>query len=131
MLYKSTGILQYAKGQHFYKLVANINQDITDYYFSLVPKYIDIKRQMYPAHISIVRKEVPLILEAWERHAGASIQFSYSNEIWFSEKYMWLNCWSEEMEQLREELGLPNIERFTVPPNGFKKTFHTTIGNFK
>jgi hypothetical protein len=86
---------------------------------------------MYPAHISVVRKEVPPVLSAWEKYQNEPINFNYSPEIHFGSVYIWLNVFSTELEAIRRELGLPVSSQYTLPPEGFVKCFHCSIGNFK
>lgn len=132
-LYESYGILRYTRPENAggYKLVAEIDKEITNYYRALVPKSIVLNSQMYAPHISIVRKETPVKLELWDKYEGEKIRFNYSNIIHFGEVYCWLNVWSKELEKIRLELGLPVSSPYTRPPDGFDKTFHTTIGNMK
>lgn len=128
----STGVLRYSYAEDYgYKLVLNIDQQISEYYRSLLPKWIKSNRQLYPAHVSIVRKEVPTNLGYWGRYEGEEVEFSYTHEIFFSEVYCWLNVFCNRLELIRMELGLPISSPFTRPPAGFLKCFHTTIANFK
>ena len=126
-LFTSTGTLRYG----LTNLVLDVNQDIVEYYRALLPKWIRTNKQMYPAHISVVRHETPPNMELWNKYAGEEIQFSYSHEIRNSEIYYWLDAWCERLEEIRLELGLPVDSPYTRPPDGFAKTFHITIGNRK
>lgn len=126
-IYPAKGILQYSD----HKLVANVDQELSDYYKSLIPKYINVNPQRYPAHISIVRKEVPVHREFWGKYEGESVEFFYSPAIRSGTVYFWLDVFSQRFEEIRLELGLPVRTEYTVPPDGFIKTFHLTIGNMK
>ena len=129
-MFLSTGILQYSTNP--YKLIVLIDQNIIDYYRSLFPKYIEKpSRQKYPAHISVVRKEIPKNIDLWEKYEGKEIEFFYSPIIQQNNIYYWLNVFSVPLEEIRLELGLVVDSLFFQPPNGFKKTFHITIGNTK
>lgn len=130
MLFLSTGILRYYKGEG-YKLIVEIDQEIVNYYYSLVPKYVDLSRQMYSAHISVVRKETPVNLCNWNKYENKSISFHYENIIRNGTVYYWLDCFSVSLEEIRMELGLSVSSEYTRPPDGFSKCFHTTIGNVK
>lgn len=128
-MFNSTGILKYHNNP--YKLIVEIDQNICDYYRSLIPKWIKTNRQMYSAHISVVRNEVPVNLEHWGKYEGEEIEFLYENEIKFGAVYCWLNVWCKRLEEIRLELGLPVSSPYTLPPEGFAKCFHSTLGNFK
>ena len=130
-LFKSSGILRY-HNEPVLKLVLDIDQEISEYYRSLIPKWFEKpSKQMYMAHISVIRNETPVKMENWGKYEGKEIEFCYSNVIQFGEVYCWLNCFSTELEKIRLELGLKVDSPYTKPPDGLEKTFHTTIGNFK
>jgi hypothetical protein len=126
-LFTSTGTLRYGNTN----LVLDVDQGIVDFYRAMLPKSIRTNRQMYNAHISVVRKEVPPNMELWGKYAGEQIEFKYSNVIRNGNLYYWLDVWCERLEQIRLELGLPCDSPYTRPPDGFSKTFHVTIGNIK
>jgi hypothetical protein len=128
-MFTSTGILRY--GDDPCKLVLEIDQQISDYYLRLLPKSISYNRQKYRAHVSVVRKEIPVNMEFWRKYEGEEVEFFYEGIVRFSENYCWLNVFSVRLEEIRLELGLPVDSPFTLPPAGFSKCYHTTIGNFK
>lgn len=131
-LFKSSGPLRYRIGQDGgYSLRVEVDQGISDFYRSLIPKWIKTNSQMYPAHISVVRKEVPVNLEFWGKHEGEEVEFVYSNEIHHGTVYWWLNAFSKRLEEVRIELGLPVSSQYTRPPDSWIKCFHITIGNMK
>jgi len=129
-LYKSYGYLHYGEE---WKLIVKIDQDISNYYRSLIPKYMEVYPQMWPAHITVVRvkREVPTIIKPWKKYDGQPIEFLYSPIIYWDEKYYWLDVYCKALELIRKELGLPYVSQYTLPPSGFKKVFHITIGNKK
>lgn len=130
MLFQSQGKLRYGKTN----VVLDIDQQIVNYYRRLLPKAIShyLQRQMYDAHISVVRKEiVEPKMEFWGKYDGECIDFWYSNAIRNSDVYFWIDVWSKRLEEIRDELGLPNESLYIQPPEGFRKTFHFTIGNRK
>jgi len=86
---------------------------------------------MYPAHVSIVRKEIPPNLNAWGKYENQEVEFFYSPLIHSGTMYYWINVFSVELEKIRGELGLRVDAPFYQPPEGFAKTFHMTIGNIK
>lgn len=125
-LFKSTGTLRYGET----KLVLDVDQGIVDYYLSLIPKTIRTNRQMYAAHISVVRNESPN-MELWRKYDEEQIEFQYSNIVHNGTVYYWLNAWCKRLEEIRRELGLVVDEIYTEPPCGFVKTFHISLGNTK
>lgn len=131
MLYTSKGTLRYEKRGDAYKLIVEVDQGISDYYRSLIPKWIAVQPQMYPAHVSVVRKETPINVEYWGRYEGEEIAFVYENIVRSGKVYFWLNVFCKRLEVVRLELGLPVRSEYTIPPEGFTKCFHCTIGNQK
>jgi hypothetical protein len=133
MLYWSEGILKYTdESSAGLKLVVEIDPGITDYYRTLIPKwYPKLNKQLYAPHISVVRKEIPPNMSAWKKYEGQIIRFAYSNEIQMGKTYWWLNCFCKDLETIRLELGLPINSPYTLPPEGFEKCFHSTLGNLK
>ncbi len=129
-LYTSCGSLRYRKKNNVYNLILEIDQDIVKFYRSLMPKYIT-NPQMYPAHISVIRNEIPPVIKHWGKHEGEIVNFQYSPIIHYSKIYYWLNCFSKRLEEIRTELGLSIDSEYTRPPDSYIKCFHTTIGNIK
>lgn len=131
-LFESTGYLRYSiEPDVGHKLVLEADPAIGAYYRSLVPKYVNLAPQRYPTHISIVRHETPPNLEAWAKYDGQPVTFFYDNDIKNGKVYYWLNAFSVRLEEIRRELGLPVHSEYTVPPTGFIKCFHLTLGNTK
>lgn len=129
-LFKSTGTFLYTPEPNNLRVL--IDPDISRYYRAMIPKWIRSCPQMFAPHISVVRKE-PVIpnLAVWGRHQGKEIEFHYEPTIYEDSKYFWLNVFCVGLEDIRVELGLPVSSPYTLPPSGFKKCFHTTIGNKK
>lgn len=130
-IFWSSGPLKYTIDNSGYKLNLIVDQSISDYYRSLIPKYIDLNRQKYPAHISVIRKETPANIDLWGKYEGLELKFAYTNLIFRGTIYYWLNAFSKELEEIRLELGLPVSTQYTRPPGDFIKCFHITIGNTK
>lgn len=128
-MYSSTGILRYYDGW----LIALIDQELVRYYRNFLKRKILTNPQMYNAHISVIRKEViDTSNELWGKYEGKEISFYYDGIIRNGEIYYWVNCYSKELENIRAELGLENIDKYNpVLPGDYKKTFHFTIGNLK
>lgn len=128
MKFQAYGQLRYFEDP--YKLIVEVEPEISYYYASLVPKYFRLNRQKYAPHISVVRHEIPVKLENWRKYEGSLISFNYNNEIENDEKYFWLGAASKELEKIRVELGLVNVNWITKTPDG-SHNFHITIGNIK
>lgn len=130
MFYESVGVLRYYT-EPVLKLVVDVDQEVSEYYRSLMPKSIDKNPQKYAAHISVVRHEVPPRMDLWGLHEGKDVRFTYENVVHEGSVYFWLNAFSSDLEKVRLELGLPVTSMYTLPPEGFVKCFHITIGNKK
>jgi hypothetical protein len=131
-LFSSVGVLRYSVSEPgSYKLVVEADQGISDFYRSLIPKWITTNRQLYGAHISVVRKEVPPLVDNWAKHDGTEVEFCYSPTIHRGTVYWWLNCFCQRLEHIRTELGLAVDSIYTRPPEGFAKCFHLTLANTK
>jgi hypothetical protein len=130
-MFESVGTLHYEIKDANCKLIVRIDQAISNYYRSLIPKWIPNNPQAYPAHISVVRKEIPPHLQYWGKYEGEKITFWYEPTIHEGTVYFWLNVYCLRLEAIRTELGLPVHSPYTLPPEGFNKVFHTTIANKK
>jgi hypothetical protein len=131
-LFQSKGILRYSKTEIAgYKLVVEIDPEISKFYRSLIPKYIKIQPQKYTPHISVVRKTYELDLSLWMSREGFAVSFFYCNVIRNCERYYWIDVFSIELEEIRKELGLPLHSRFIGPPKEYIHCFHITLGNIK
>ena len=127
-MYSSSGSLRYFTDP--YKLIVEVDPELTKYYKSFIPKWLSVNQQRYPAHISIVRKEIPVRTEFWGKHEGQEIEFKYSNVIQVGRVYVWLNVFSEQVTAIRTELGLPPTSATSRPPDG-EPCFHITLANMK
>jgi hypothetical protein len=131
MKFPSSGELRYSIQEGYgYRLVVDVDPGIHQLSRALIPKSARVARPMYPPHISVVRKQVPTILEAWGKHEGRVVEFEYDNWIFNDETYWWLRVYSKELEEIRVELGLLPHSHWTVGPDG-ERCFHTTVGNNK
>lgn len=127
MLFESIGTLHYGDN----KLVVQVDPGISLFYRSLIPKWHRINLQRYPPHISVVRKETSPRMELWGKYEGERIRFFYDIDVQNDSRYWWLNIFCVRLEEIRRELGLPVSSPYTLPPVGFEKCFHMTIGNTK
>lgn len=130
--FSSTGVLNYGEQNSSPKLIVLVDPEITRYYRSLIPKWIcpRLNQQMYAPHISVVRKELPPRMDLWGKYEGELIKFEYSNIIHQGGMYYWLNCYSQQLIEIRLELGLPEATSLTRPPDG-EWCFHSTLCNIK
>lgn len=117
----SKGIFRYGPGV---RAVVEADEGIASTYRALIPKYIRHNPPRYPAHISVVRHEQPLNMEAWLKHEGEEIEFEYEDVHVWDELYMWLNVRCPRVEEIRTELGL-------APYPWWRNGYHLTIANFK
>jgi hypothetical protein len=127
-MFKSIGKLLYHNDP--YKLIVEVDEAISDYYQSFMPKYIEYNKQRYTAHISVIRKEIIPNMDLWGKYNLQDIEFEYENYIYISPNFFWLNVYSEELENIRFELGMSRTSEITRSPDGRHK-FHITLGNFK
>lgn len=119
---KIQGRLQYFKNW----CVAWLPHDFGNYYYSLIPKAKCAQRQMYAAHITVVRKGIERVpnMDAWNKYDGKNVDIYYDLPIVSNGIYFWLDAYSEDIEDIRVELGMPRIrEPFDC--------FHITVGNLK
>lgn len=130
-LHKSIGTLHYERTAGSFKLIVSVDPGIYLFYRSLIPKYHTAYPQRYAPHISVVRKEVPQDPSAWGKHEGEQVEFLYDPDIQRDARYWWMNVFSTQLEEIRKELGLPVTSPYTLPPSGFEKCFHMTLGNRK
>ena len=128
------GILRYdqVEIEKRYKLIVELDQGLADYYYSTIPPLLGrVRKPLYSAHISVVRNEIPVNMEYWRKYQNQIIVVYFDHYIHQDETYLWLNAYSEGLEIIRAELGLPNSSQWTRPPSGFEKCFHITIANTK
>ena len=129
--YPSDGHLRYSRTDDGgYKLIVEVHPTITAFYRTLVPRAIRLNMQRYPPHISVVRKEIPVNLDAWGKYEGEVVDFEYGSDIMHDDTYYWLNVYSPRLHEIRVELGLPPSSEWSRPPDG-ADCFHSTIGNVK
>jgi len=131
-MFTSYGIIRYNDDDGF-RLTVEVDRDLSEYYRSLIPKYYSVSRPRWPAHVTVVRPEYekPPLIRYWGDYEGEKIDFLYDPYIHCDKGYYWLLVWCKRLEFIREELGLPVVSKYTLPPSGFSKSFHCTIGNYK
>lgn len=126
-MYHSHGIIRYDAKEHWVRV--EVDQGLVDYYWALIPKYFNVVRPRWKAHVSVVRPEDGVTdLSKWGRMEGQIARFVYDPTILYEKGFWWFNLWSVEMENIRRELGLSCKSRITIPPPGYVKCFHCTVG---
>ena len=125
-MFAAGGIIRYYNNW----VMAWLDDDITKYYRSLLPKALYVQPPMRAAHVSIVRlfETVPN-REAWGAYDGQSIVVEYEPGIQTNGLYYWLDAWSDEIGFIRRSLGLSTFRE----RDGFSDfgCYHLTIGNTK
>ena len=133
-MFQASGVLHYSTTDG-YRLVADMDPSIGSYYRSLLPKEWNVIAGRHLAHVTIVRcyQEVPPNLGVWGKYEGEKIIFHYEPGVRYDEAYFWLRVLCVRIEEIRTELGLSSDRKagYNVPPDGFKKYFHATIGSKK
>jgi hypothetical protein len=132
MLHKSTGVLRYERPEGYgWRLVLEIDPGIGLFYRSLIPKWKTANTQAARQHITIVRAAKPPKTKAWGKYEGERVEFWYDPYLHEGSVYWFLDCYSQRLEEIALELGLPLLNQGREPAKGFKKIFHTTVANKK
>lgn len=126
-MFKSTGTIKASVENNLYKLWVEVDPNIVNYYLWLLPKYFNIQKQRYAPHISVIREEK---FVNFNKYNNLQIDFEYDPYIYTELIYAWINVYSNFLNSLRKDLGLPESSWYTKPPDG-NDGFHITIGNFK
>lgn len=126
-MFSAEGVLEYT--DHGLRVL--VDEEISSYYRSFIPKGINLNRQRHPAHITVVRHEDVFNHPKWKSRENEIVPFQYENTVYNGEVYFWLNVYSRELEKIRLELDLPITSWYTRPPGEYKRCFHITIANKK
>ncbi|MGO1070654.1 hypothetical protein [Lysobacter sp. CA199] len=81
-----------------------------------------LQSPLWGPHISAIRGERPVAMDAWKRGDGATIEFAYQPQAHETDDYVWHRVRCEALLNLRETLGLPREP---------EPALHLTIGNAK
>lgn len=122
-MFFTTGPIRY--GSEGYSVVL-VDPEIARYYRSFIPKHIHFNVPMWEPHVTVTRTGVEFVghTSEWKKHDGEMFTIRYSPHIMIGKSYIWLPAFSDEIRQLRIELGLPPFF------DNFKK-LHITIANMK
>lgn len=95
--------------------------ELREYYNWFIEKRTGIKlmKPAWGAHISIVRGEEPINIDLWGKYQGKELEFSYGEFIKTNGSHWWLRIVCDQMNDIREELGLPRKHQIGL---------HLTIG---
>ena len=109
-----------------------VDQDLSNYYRSFIPKHERVVRPRWDAHITVVRGGIdfPPKISYWGNYEGEIVEFIYDSYPLNGNGYYWVNAWSKRLEAIRSELGLANVSKYALRPTGYEKTFHITIGRY-
>lgn len=123
----STGIVHYDTADGPWVTVW-VDQQLADYTYSLIPKYYRVVRPRWKAHVTVARPEEGPLMANWGKHEGEKVPFVYDPTVLWEAGFWWFNLWCVQMEDIRQELGLSIKSRITIPPPGYSKCFHCTVG---
>lgn len=127
-MFQSSGTLNY---DYSWKINLKADDDIAKLYRSLVPPSQICRPQRYPAHLTVTRLVIPPHAKLfWMKYEGMTFSFDYDPYIRYNGVYWWLNCQSQQLRDIREELGLSSTSGMFRPPTE-EDCFHMTIGNSK
>ena len=134
MLYKSYGRLVYeadaiktapSKLSENW-IVLRCCNDLAGYYqYWLAKKGIVIVPSSWKPHISVVKGEKmsKQIFTDWMKTNGEWVNFNYDDDLRMNDRgFVWVNCWSKELNDLRRSLGL-YVKR--------DDRFHLTVAKMK
>ena len=125
-LIQSRGKLLYSEN----KLILQVDQGISDFYRSMIPRYYHVQKPRYPAHISIIREEQIQNIHTLDTYNLTDVDFFYNTYIQNDDTYWWLNVSCCKLNMIRCELGLQEWSVLCRPPDG-SNHFHITIANTK
>ena len=134
-MFSSVGNLEFRLFDKYELVRVMIDDEIVNYYRSLLPKWIKANRSRHQPHISVIRNEVIPNQNKWN-HLKKSypywieINFEYDNFIYEDGTYFWLQVRAPALERFRTDLGLPAHSAITRSPDG-QHDFHITLGNKK
>lgn len=91
-------------------IVLQIDRDLARYYQYWLSKHgVQLAPSSWKPHISVVRGEKMdrRVFSDWMKANGNQITFEYHDEPKRNDRgFIWLDCWSKELNDLRQTLGL-------------------------
>jgi len=129
-MYESIGKLTYDNEKR--RAVVLVDDGIARFYRSLIPKSQKWLTPKYRTHITVVRTGIETVSDdLWGYGDGMEIPFTYDPHVWIGKKYIYLDAYSTELEDVRESLGLSRIRMPNPSITDARKCFHITIANMK
>jgi hypothetical protein len=121
-MYLTKGIVRVYKNW----MVAYLDNQIIEYWRSLIPQYYGVNPPRTPAHISIVRPFENPDRWCWNKFNNWPVDVIYYAGVRTdrNQLYWWLDCDSDDIVDIRRQLGLPDYL-------GLFECQHITIGNTK
>lgn len=120
---RSIGILRYSpkllgnKSEKWW-LVLDCDSNIVNYFRHLyrLSHYNtrEIVKPAWDSHITIIRNEEPPHKEFWDKYAGLSVEFDYEHSPKTDGNYWWLSVISDQLLDIRTELGLVRDPEFPL-----------------
>ena len=109
-IHSSTGDLVYLVEDNILRrCVLEIPRGISEYYYCMIDKKYNCMRLKYPPHITILRTKVEgqiLVKDLSLFRKFSKMNFSYDHKVYSTHNRFYLDAWSEDIENLRVELGL-------------------------
>lgn len=102
-------------------MIVKTDEGIVQYYQNWIKQHYDVgfEKTVWGSHISAVRGQEPPNKKDWGKYKNEEIPFTYTNKIYRAHWFYCVDAYSERLEQIREELGLPKLPKFG---------FHLTVG---
>jgi len=126
--HESSGVLRYGS-DHWVRVMCD--RSIIAYYAWLLKKY-GLPVQLgsaHGAHISVVRGELPPNPAKWGLWDGQEIRFKYSTNVRMTDWHAWLDCQSDQLNELRATLGYPPKPQKRLSDGRIlEQSYHLTIG---
>jgi hypothetical protein len=137
--HRATGTLvyDYGKGTKLFEpwwAMLFTDQGIQNYYCYWAEKWGKpvYKGSAYGCHVTVIRGEAPPIVDKWGLCDGKQIDFWYSPTIRYSGHHAWLDCYCEELIDIRRELGYPDKPHKVLGTGEvIRQGFHLTLGRLK
>lgn len=112
------------RGNRKFWLLMRCDPGIVNLYSWLATRYgwEILKGSRWGPHISVVSGERPKNRQLWDSLDGRPCWYRYSSNIRTDDEFVWVDVQSNELEDIREDLGLRRKPYFS---------FHLTIGRLK
>ena len=126
-MFVAQGRLRYTRNWAYLE----VDPELTNYYLWLLSAELlgfryakhslpKIQRPTWGGHISVVRKEERHLCRDWDIARGQGLDFSYDNIFYTNGLHFWLDVESENLQLIRELLGLSSCNHL-----------HLTIGSYR